>query len=1142
MNDKNICVLIHGAIRVASKSLPDLYKKFLINNHHVFAYVHVDGTELSEFNSFITELGDRLKYCHIMNDTDIKNEDTFVKLKNDRMIDPYVKYPHHVKQWYKFNKCVNEMIKYENDNNMKYSHILRTRPDIHYPVIFKYDIDVPHNTIYHIEDFLSYGSRDDTVKISDLCDTYGHFDLSFPVPLGDYKRWMFASEIQLYMKIALVGLTLKKIMINVGLYRSDSNIQWWYFNDVKYICVDIGSYKGNKTVQYANNKSNIVFAVEPNPMSSRVMENQTKNITNCHVIRCALSDYNGSGDFMILGKDQACSSLLEFDKDIRKAWPRRSDFVYIDTVKVDVKTLKDVMIDCGIPHIDILYCEAQGDSLRILMGAGDYLSRIKEGYIKTFKDSSTKLYKDEKYFMKETVDFLKSNGFSVSSITPMDDHGSNVTTTTTLADANEVNIHFKKKYDKVITFGTFDCFHIGHVNILKRAKELGDYLIVGVSSDELSSSKGKSLVSSLDQRMEIVKNMKCVDEVFVEERLEDKDLYIKQYKADALVMGDDWKDKFDWVSVPCVYLPRTESVSTTPLKLNIMKKSHIVNVGVINPHGKHARYFDILAEYGPKYGMNFAKANKHRKFDLLVCFNRDDALRQNARNDTISVCMDHGCGIIKTFVGDARRYNEIDYFLTAGPDHTYAMKSYFGDDERIITAGYLGSSTLFSPPITDINNLRRMFNFNDDEIILYAPTYVVSDIFDHVNVVIKTLKNSGLNYIVSLHPGHNKTLLYETNFNTTQLDTFELIKLSDIVISDISSVLVEAASIGKKVIQTILKRYIDVPSSYDYDFPIIAGNRAMFLCGLPCKVENLLSCIYKAKQTTVSYFNRLYERPLRGTIINTCVIENIMLKLHEIAAFGTVKQRRDVRANMTKRNPTLRKTIVCSGGTINNDIGTNTHESVVSTLRAHGCQRENNCSERGCIIELDLKLLQDGTLAFLKSYDDYSPKGISNSASFSKCKWNNKYHTLTQDILGGLFDTYKFDVMLRLDDRVTFEAMIPYVLQYGNHIDKFIIQVHNTTEITLASINNIKKCMIVMDMYDILYVKELIHKAEMENIEIYGIIMNYMYSNIIAPYMDDTLILQSEGYRVYLQNYPFTVCQNLLDLNFGIIVHNVVKE
>ena len=118
----------------------------------------------------------------------------------------------------------------------------------------------------------------------------------------------------------------------------------------------------------------------------------------------------------------------------------------------------------------------------------------------------------------------------------------------------------------VITFGTFDVFHVGHIRVLQRAAALGDRLVVGVSADALNlAKKGRAPVYSQEERMEIVASLRVVDEVFVEESLEQKRDYIIEYGADVLVMGDDWAGKFDWVSDVCevVYLPRTPSVSTT---------------------------------------------------------------------------------------------------------------------------------------------------------------------------------------------------------------------------------------------------------------------------------------------------------------------------------------------------------------------------------------------------------------------------------------------------------------------------------------------------------------------------------------------------------------------------------------------------
>lgn len=126
----------------------------------------------------------------------------------------------------------------------------------------------------------------------------------------------------------------------------------------------------------------------------------------------------------------------------------------------------------------------------------------------------------------------------------------------------------------VITFGTFDILHIGHINILHRAKALGDRLVVGISTDALNFSKKQRYpVYPEAERLEIIRSLRVVDDVFLEESLELKGEYIKQHRADVLVMGADWEGKFDEFKSLCevVYLPRTEGISTTSLIAEIRK-------------------------------------------------------------------------------------------------------------------------------------------------------------------------------------------------------------------------------------------------------------------------------------------------------------------------------------------------------------------------------------------------------------------------------------------------------------------------------------------------------------------------------------------------------------------------------------------
>lgn len=154
---------------------------------------------------------------------------------------------------------------------------------------------------------------------------------------------------------------------------------------------------------------------------------------------------------------------------------------------------------------------------------------------------------------------------------------------------NAANGYYAKKKERkkiVITFGTFDLFHLGHLRILERAAALGDFLIVGVSSDELNYSKKKVYPTySQQDRKEIVEAIRYVDQVFFEESLEKKREYLLKYNGSILVMGDDWEGKFDEFSdiVEVVYLPRTELISTTEAKNRILGQAGRVYDPVFKP-------------------------------------------------------------------------------------------------------------------------------------------------------------------------------------------------------------------------------------------------------------------------------------------------------------------------------------------------------------------------------------------------------------------------------------------------------------------------------------------------------------------------------------------------------------------------------
>ena len=127
---------------------------------------------------------------------------------------------------------------------------------------------------------------------------------------------------------------------------------------------------------------------------------------------------------------------------------------------------------------------------------------------------------------------------------------------------------------RVITYGTFDLLHYGHINLLKRAKDLGDYLIVGLSTDEFNLQKDKISYFDYQQRKILLESIRYVDLVIPEISWEQKREDVKKYYADIFVIGDYWVGKFDFLKdegVEVVYLPRTEEISTTQIKEDLNK-------------------------------------------------------------------------------------------------------------------------------------------------------------------------------------------------------------------------------------------------------------------------------------------------------------------------------------------------------------------------------------------------------------------------------------------------------------------------------------------------------------------------------------------------------------------------------------------
>lgn len=140
----------------------------------------------------------------------------------------------------------------------------------------------------------------------------------------------------------------------------------------------------------------------------------------------------------------------------------------------------------------------------------------------------------------------------------------------------------KEKRKVVLTYGTFDLFHVGHLRILERLKAFGDYLVVGVSTDEFNEAKGKRTVVSFEDRLKIVQGLRCVDIAIAEESWGQKIHDIKKYDVSVFGMGHDWQGRFDELKQYCevVYLPRTSGISSTGLKaaMRAFDSAHVADL------------------------------------------------------------------------------------------------------------------------------------------------------------------------------------------------------------------------------------------------------------------------------------------------------------------------------------------------------------------------------------------------------------------------------------------------------------------------------------------------------------------------------------------------------------------------------------
>ena len=395
---------------------------------------------------------------------------------------------------------------------------------------------------------------------------------------------------------------------------------------------------------------------------------------------------------------------------------------------------------------------------------------------------------------------------------------------------------------RVITFGTFDLLHEGHLRILERAKALGTHLVVGVSSDRLNAEKGKRSFFDERHRVKCVEALRCVDEVFIEDSLELKDEYIRDHRADLLVMGDDWQGKFDWVSCEVQYLPRTTGVSTTEVKVSLgshfrwyralfadtyIRKHYECALSLLNELTAHS-VVPILT--------NGDELPPGIQCDCLVYFNLPVNPPPEEYRDKPRVLIDHGASHLKWFLANARRYNFFDVILTAGPDHSRSLLTFFPNCQRAATkvrsTGFIKSKALLDAPLRTREDVAAQCGLDPSRpIVLFAPTWHICNNRDIARAIEDVARIP--NHVAILHPetAHLDVSALNVARNINGILN-EVMKHADCVISDLSSTIYEAAALGKRIVQIRLREYSDNNATL-FDFPYTAGSAELFCGGIP---------------------------------------------------------------------------------------------------------------------------------------------------------------------------------------------------------------------------------------------------------------------------------------------------------------------
>lgn len=710
---------------------------------------------------------------------------------------------------------------------------------------------------------------------------------------------------------------------------------------------------------------------------------------------------------------------------------------------------------------------------------------------------------------------------------------------------------------RIITFGTFDLLHKGHLQLLERAKALGDYLIVGVSTDQLNESKGKISFFDQNQRFGYINALSCVDEVFFEESLEKKDEYIKTTSADVLVMGDDWKGKFDWVSCEVVYLERTENVSSTGIKKrireNIKKKVILFGDTYVQKH-----YDCALALINSLNEANIFSIITNKQSlpiglhcDAIVYFNKPAMSPPKEYDGIPKILIDHGASHLKWFLGNKLRYDFFDNILTAGPDHVRALSALFSEKDKNISkarpVGFIKSPDILSAPRTTRAEICTNHNLDPNKpIILFAPTWYITANRDMVAAFKEISKLE--NHIVSLHPEtrylDSSKLNVADNINGL---TVELMKHADCVISDTSSTIYEAAALGKPIVQILLKEYSD-NNSVLYDYPKTAGSAELFsggLCVRPHEINTAVADILSFDSDTLKTIKLCQDRVLRGTFIDIESGNRLISELHRITSTGESRER-NIDNNNVQKNRQYVDNLFFSNNLIIAHGGGNFRSMHVSNSK----ESINAAARVTNIIEVDIVRGKDGLLlAHDKTEARYGFKNSFSSISveeFSKAKYNGTLSTIS---LSSVLEIIKkSNKAIVFDIKCTKKNYIETAMEIFKSAKEMGVQ--NRIVLQAYSLEDFSAVTRTMDVKIILAVWKYFYKdplspsareffskcIEINADSIIGLSIPYTNKHMAIPSVDDKRIahLSSLWKRIYIHGAPMTEYGRIQRKNFGL--------